>query len=194
MKNIFLFFLFLLISFFSMAQRNDVHFGIKGGLNIASLNVENGVDFNSRASFYLGGLAHIHVSPHFAVQPELYYSGQGGKDANEQVKLGYINIPVLLQYMAGNGFRLQTGPQLGILISAKDELNNVEADIKNSFKTVGFDWAFGISYQFPGSGFGADARYNLGISNINEGSQAVQNRVVALGLFYQFMNSYVHRR
>src|SRR6476660_6239978 len=113
MKKLFMIAVCVTASGFLFAQPPDVHFGLKGGVNIASLNVENGVDFNSRASLYIGGLAHIHVSPHFAVQPELYYSGQGGKDGGETVRLGYLNIPVLLQYMAGNGFRLQTGPQLG---------------------------------------------------------------------------------
>ena len=34
------------------------------------------------------------------------------------LRLNYINVPVL-QYMFGDGFRLQTGPQLGILTNAK---------------------------------------------------------------------------
>jgi len=190
MKKLFMIAVCVTASGFLFAQPPDVHFGLKGGVNIASLNVENGVDFNSRASFYIGGLAHIHVSPHFAVQPELYYSGQGGKDGGETVRLGYLNIPVLLQYMAGNGFRLQTGPQLGILLKAEDELDNVTVNIKDNLKTVDFSWAFGASYQFPGSGLGVDARYNLGISNISEGGpNNIQNRVLALGLFYQFMNN-----
>lgn len=194
MKSIFFIAVFSLASFFLHAQNPSVNFGIKGGLNVASLNVVNGVDFNSLASAHLGALAHIHVTSHFAVQPELFISGQGGKDGNEKIKLIYMNIPLLLQYMTGNGFRLHTGPQLGVLLSAKDKIGSVETDIKNDFKSVDFSWVFGASYLFPGSGLGIDARYALGISNINEGNTTVQNRVFAIGLFYQFMSSYAHKR
>ena len=190
MKKLFMIAVCVAASGLLFAQSPNVQLGLKGGVNIASLNVENGVDFNSRASFYAGGLAHIHISPHFAVQPEIYYSGQGGKDGGEIVRLGYLNVPVLMQYMAGNGFRLQTGPQLGILLSAEDELDNVTFDEKDNTKAVDFAWSFGASYKFPGCGLGVDARYNLGITNIREGSSNnTQNRVLALGLFYQFMNN-----
>ncbi|MDP4264552.1 MAG: porin family protein [Bacteroidota bacterium] len=174
------------------AQPSNVVLGIKGGVNVASLNVENGVDYNSRASFYAGGLAHIHLTSNFALQPELYFSGQGGKSGSTILKLGYLNIPLLLQYMAGNGFRLQTGPQLGILLSAQSKNGNVKIDVKDNLDAVDFTWAFGASYQFPGSGAGLDARYNLGISNVNSGGNNIQNRVFSLGLFYQFMNA-VHK-
>jgi hypothetical protein len=40
-------------------------------------------------------------------------------------------------------------------------------DIKDDYKKVDFSWAFGASYV-SNSGLGVDARYNLGISNIND--------------------------
>ena len=170
-----------------LIRAQNAQFGLKGGINVASLNVQNEVDFNSRTSFNIGGLAHIHVSPHVAVQPELYFSGQGGQDNGEVVRLNYINIPVLLQYMAGNGFRLQTGPQLGILVSAKDELDHVTVDIKDNLNTAEFGWSFGAGYLFPNTSVGIDARYNLGISNIrDDGGNNTTNRVFQIGLFYQF--------
>ncbi len=171
-----------------LSQPSNVRLGLKAGVNIASLNVENGVDFSSRASFYAGGLAHIHVSPHFAVQPELYFSGQGGKDGSEILKLDYLNLPVLFQYMTGNGFRLQTGPQLGVLVSAQDKNGDVKVNVKDDMNAVDFSWSFGAGYQFPGTGWGVDGRYNLGISNVNDGVTHVENRVFSIGLFYQFMN------
>jgi Outer membrane protein beta-barrel domain len=163
------------------------HFGLKAGVNIASLNVENGVDYNSRASFYAGGLVHIHVAKHLAIQPELFYSGQGGETGNTKIRLGYLNMPVLVQYMAGNGFRLQTGPQLGLLVSAESETGGVKLNQKDNFNKIDFTWAFGASYQFPGTGAGIDARYNLGINDVNDGGVGhIKNRVFAVGVFYQF--------
>jgi len=192
MKRILIIATVSLIALATRAQSN-VHLGLKAGVNVASLKIENGDDLDSKASFNVGGLAHIHVTKHFAIQPELILSGQGGKydvgNSTGKVNLTYLNIPVLGQYMFGDGFRLETGPQLGFLLSAKNKLNNVTVDVKNSYKTTDFSWAFGVGYVSE-MGLGADLRYNLGLSNINDASSTnVQNRVLSLGLFYQFMHS-----
>jgi len=194
MKKFFVTVIILATSLLIHAQRTDAYPGIKVGFNVASLNVEDGVDYNSIVSAHAGGLVHIHVSPHFAVQPELFLSGQGGERGNEKVRLIYFNLPVLFQYLVGNGFRLHTGPQLGILLSGKQKIGNVEYDIKDILNTAEFGWEFGAGYQFPGSGLGMDARYTVGITDITEGSSDIQNRVFAVGLFYQFMPTVVRRR
>ena len=188
MKKIFVAIIILATSLMIHAQRTDAYPGIKVGLNVASVNVENGVDYNSIVSAHAGGLVHIHVSPHFAVQPELFLSGQGGERGNDKLKLIYLNLPVLFQYMVGDGFRLHTGPQLGVLLSAKEKIGNVEYNIKEVLNTADFGWEFGASYQFPGSGLGLDVRYTLGLTDITESSSDIQNRVFAVGLFYQFMS------
>ncbi len=189
MKRIFFASAALLVTVFASAQNSNVHFGLKAGLNVASVNVENGTDLDSKASFHVGGLAHIHVSPHFAVQPELVFSGQGG-EANNNVKLnlGYVNVPVMFQYMTGTGFRLEAGPQLGFMLSAKTKSGNTTVDVKDNYKTVDFGLGLGAGYKFMDSGFGIDARYNFGISSFNEGTTDLQNRVFQVGVFYQFMH------
>ena len=172
----------------------ETHFGVKAGLNVSSINVSPGGDYDSKAGLHVGGLAHIHISPHFALQPEVVYSMQGGKVDDVKLKLNYINIPLLAQYMVDNGFRLQTGPQLGLLVSSKREEGDVEVNIEDNFSTVDFSWAFGMGYLFP-SGFGVDARYNLGINDIYEPNAAkLKNSVFQVGLFYQFMNNSAGKR
>jgi hypothetical protein len=195
MKTVFALMLITVISLNLCAQRTDAYLGIKAGVNVASVNVEDGKDLNSIVSGHLGGLVHIHVSPQFAIQPELFLSGQGGEDDGDKYKLIYLNLPVLFQYMFGNGFRLHTGPQLGILLSAEEKIGNAEYDVNSSFENIDFGWEFGASYQFPGSGVGLDLRYTVGLTDITESSSSdVQNRVFAFGLFYQFMNNRLGRR
>lgn len=165
-------------------------FGIKAGLNIASLSSSDNTNFKSKASFHLGGLVHIHVSRYFAVQPEVVYSEQGAKvttgNMESKYKFNYVNIPVLLQYLAGNGFRLETGPQLGLLTSAHTETGNVEVNVKSDINSTDFSWAFGAGY-LSHTRLGFDARYNVGISDISKsGSTKLRNNVVQLGIFYQF--------
>lgn len=172
--------------------RTNTHFGLKGGVNVANIKIENASEGDSRIGFHAGGLAHIHISRHFALQPEVVFSTQGRRETIGGIKyktnLSYINFPLLAQFMTGGGFRLQTGPQLGILVDAETGVDDNTSDITDSYKTVDVSWSFGASYLTT-SGFGFDARYNLGLTNINDlSSREVKNRVFQVGVFYQFMH------
>lgn len=173
------------------ANAQKVNLGIKGGLNVYNVNNDNDVKYDSKTGFHAGLIGHIHLAPQFALQPEVVYSSQGAKfttsNTESKLKLGYINVPVMFQYMFDNGFRLQAGPQVGFLINAETETNGASTDIKNNLKTVDFGLGAGVGYIHTPSGFGVDARYNLGLSNINE-NDAVKstNRGLQVGVFYLF--------
>ena len=162
----------------SGSPRGKVNLGIKAGINMYKISSDDNTVYDQITGFHLGLIGHIHMDSQWAVQPELVYSSQGAKSAVTDHKLDYINVPVLLQYMFDNGFRLQAGPQLGIL---------VKADNKNDLNSIDLGVGMGISYVVPSTGFGLDARYNHGISNINK-NDAVKsfNRGVQLGVFYIF--------
>ncbi len=172
-------------------KAKEVTIGIKGGVNVYNVHNDNGVKYDQKLGLNLGLLGHIHLDKHFAIQPELVYSEQGAKykvGGNEvKMNLAYINVPVMFQYMFDNGFRLQAGPQVGFLASAKSETNNTKVDIKDNLKKVDLALGVGVGYINPGSGFGFDARYNLGLSDINENSSVKStNRGFQFGVFYQF--------
>lgn len=160
----------------SSSPRGKVNLGIKGGINMYKINSDDNIVYDRITGFHLGLMGHIHLDSQWAFQPELVYSTQGAKIGGIEQKLDYINIPVLLQYMFDNGFRLQAGPQLGLL---------VRADNKDNFNSMDLGIGLGISYVVPSTGFGIDLRYNHGLSNINK-SDAVKsfNRGVQLGVFY----------
>jgi hypothetical protein len=173
----------ILITCIASAQHGNspighVNLGIKGGINMYNVHNDNNTKYDQITGYYFGLLGHIHLSSQWAIQPELVYSKQGAKYEDTKYNLDYINVPVLLQYMFDNGFRLQAGPQLGFLVSAdnKDDLNPID-----------FGVGIGVSYVVPSTGFGIDARYNLGLSNINK-DDAVKstNRGLQLGVFYIF--------
>ncbi|HEX6334999.1 MAG TPA: porin family protein [Flavisolibacter sp.] len=178
---------FVLIS----AAQTGVNFGIKGGLNIANLDI-NKQEQNSRLGLNAGFIVQVPVSPDIAIQPEVLYSSQGAKyqagGAEHNLQLDYLNIPVQFQLMVGRGFRAQTGPQVGILTKVEDEMNGAETGFftKDDFKKTDIGWVFGFGYKTAG-GFGIDARYNLGLTNVNKtGSNTIRNNVVQVGLFYMF--------
>lgn len=169
------------------ANAQEINIGIKGGLNL--YNIAGSDLFKSKAGINFGLLGHIHLNEQFALQPEIFYSGQGAKFGNTDYKLksDYINVPVLLQYMFDNGFRLQAGPQVGFLVNAKSRIDNVKTDVKNDFKNIDLGLSLGVSYIHPATGFGVDARYNHGLTNINAfGPSELKNRGFQLGLFYLF--------
>jgi hypothetical protein len=184
MKKILLLGVVLLLVKASFAQ-HSVEFGLKGGVNFANLKDDANSNTDSRTGLHLGGLAHIHFSKHFALQPELMYSAQGAEYGNSKLRLNYVNVPILAQYMFDQGFRLQTGPQFGILASSDTKTGGVETDIEDGIKTLDVAWSFGTSYLMK-SGLGIDARYNLGLTDITEANPDVMNRVWQVGLFYQF--------
>lgn len=167
-------------------KAQETSFGLKAGYNSSSVKIKDGTDYDAKSGFHFGGLAHIHLNKNFAVQPELIFSTQGGEQPGSALRLNYLNIPVALQFMAGEGFRLQTGPQLGFLLSAELKFGDVEVDVDDAYSTADFSWMFGAGYLFS-SGLGIDVRYNLGIGNISDDSDfEARNRVLQAGLFYQF--------
>jgi len=164
----------------------SVNIGVKGGLNV--YNVTDNSQFNSKAGVHLGLLGHVHLATHWALQPEIVYSSQGAKfgESNNRLNLDYLNVPVLFQYMFDNGFRLQAGPQLGFLVNANTHVGESKMDVKDDYKTVDLGLSFGGSYVHPPSGFGIDARYNLGLTDIHRGTSEHKNNGFQLGVFYLF--------
>lgn len=181
----------LAIFSFGSLQAQTPSFGLKVGSNFSNLVVKDGISSDYLTGLHVGGLAHVHLSRQWALQPEVFFSGQGGEfttgSLTNKFVLNYINVPILFQYMFDNGFRLQAGPQIGFLVSAKNKSNNLEADLKNDYKSPDLSFPIGLGYLFD-SGLGIDGRWVPGISEIQKTGNATTNNVFQLGLFYQFNN------
>lgn len=179
------------ILFATTAMAQHVNIGIKGGVNVYNIKNDNNVKYDTKIGFNVGLLGHIHLAKQVALQPEIVYSTQGAKYTTASIEtklnLAYLNVPLLIQYMFDNGFRLQAGPQIGFLVSAKAKTGSAEIDLKQNLKKVDFALSAGIGYVHPSSGFGVDARYNIGLSNINENATVKSyNRGLQVGVFYLF--------
>jgi hypothetical protein len=87
--------------------------------------------------------------------------------------------------MFGDGFRLQAGPQLGFLVNANSRVNEARTDIADNYRPIDLGLSLGGSYVNPQTGLGLDARYNVGLNNINSaGPVNSTNRGIQVGLFY----------
>lgn len=183
-------YLFTIIALFIViggAQAQHANLGIKGGLNFHTLQSNNSISYNPKVGLHIGLLCHIHLSDQFAIQPEIVFSGQGSMYKNNagdvNFNLNYVNLPLLFQYMFDNGFRLQAGPQLGVLASAHYNRTDAKGDLSNT--DLGL--VVGMSYLKPLTGLGFDIRYNHGMTNINDINGANSyNRGLQVGLFYLF--------
>jgi hypothetical protein len=191
MKKLSLLTLVVMAGFALHAQ--DATLGLKGGLNLATWSNSNpDITYSNRVGFHAGLFSNISVSQNFAVQPEVVYSSQGTKynDASNRehnLKLNYVNVPVMLQAKVGGGWYAQAGPQLGFLIGTEDKVGNVETDFfeTRDFKKTDVALGFGIGYSSP-SALGIDARYNLGLTDINlRGNNKLKNNVLQVGLTYK---------
>lgn len=186
-------------------------FGLRAGVNLASLEVDDDnnatpdFDNNSKTSFHAGVFVNIPVGGNFRIQPELSYSGQGSKikgslitspSTQESYELDYhyIAVPVMAQIQTNGGFFVEAGPQVGFLISARQERNTgAEADLEDFLRKTDFAVAGGLGY-LTRIGLGLNARYVHGLSNVynNDASGGqlrdaeISNRVIQLGLTYHF--------
>ena len=187
-----------IVSFFLIGlavNAQVVNFGLKGGVNLATIDNDQNSQIENRVGFHGGLFANIPVSSQIAIQPEAVYSSQGAKYniGNDKLNLAlnYVNIPVMIQAMVGKGFYAEVGPQLGILTGTADKINDVEAGFVSTddFKKTDVALGFGLGYK-GFSGFGIDARYNLGLTNINNsGSANIKNNVLQVGLQLQLGGS-----
>lgn len=184
----------LAVMAFGFTNAQSTRFGVKGGLNLSTFvggDVENA---KSLVGFHVGGFAEIKVVDKFFIQPELLYSAQGTKidgvlGDDYDVKLNYLNIPVLAKYYIVDKFSVEAGPQLGVLLSAKLEGD----DVKKETRSVDFGFNVGAGYNFTDN-LSIGLRYTIGLSpisdkDINDEDQYIdsaKNSNLALSLAYKF--------
>jgi len=192
----------------SAIQAQEVRLGAKAGVNFSTFSGDNLGDIESRTGFHIGGLVEIPITERFSVQPEILYSAQGAKYTDEgselgvnysyevEQKLDYIQVPIMAKFYVVDGLALEAGPQISFLASSKGEVEGTIGDINVSNEEdlddiAGIDFGVGVgaSYRLPmGVFFGA--RYNFGLSNINDAdnadNQKYHNNVFQLSAGYSF--------
>jgi hypothetical protein len=160
---------------YSQAQTS---IGIKGGVNFATLDVNQslGANYNNRTGYHAGAFVLFKFGK-VGIQPELLFSRQGakvtysGQSADQYVD--YINIPIMLKLYTVAGINLQIGPQVGFLSAAqaKATINGISStqDLKNQYKNNDVSLSMGLGWDLP-FGLSIDARYNHGLTKVNDGT------------------------
>ncbi len=198
MKKLFLAAILVISGSSAMMAQSDLAFGIKGGVNFSNLTGDGFGEFDddsARTSFNLGAVLEIPVSEKFAVQPEVFYSGQGfdlvqrDNDQDTEFQLDYINVPVLAKIYLVQGLYLEAGPQVGFLVESKVDGPNGELNFnEDNFNDIDFAGAVGVGYKFNG-GLYLNARYTQGFTDIYDGEtgdNSTKNGVFAASLGFIF--------
>lgn len=173
MKKLFL--ALTLAIFLTVGLSAQVDMGIKAGLNLSTINGPDVESFDGRTAFHFGAYFGFTVGDNFTLQPELLYSIQGSDysdpDESGTVKLDYLNIPIMARFNLSDAFIVEAGPQIGILLSAKDEWTydgmTDEYDIDDHVKGIDFGLNIGLGYVLE-SGLNFGARYNFGLTDVND--------------------------
>ncbi|MDF2190289.1 porin family protein [Paraflavitalea sp. CAU 1676] len=176
-------------------------FGIKGGVNLSNLYVDDVEDENMKVGVNVGVFAKIPVTKGFSVQPELLYSSKGAKikydnlfgEGEYRFNLNYVELPVLAVVNLGNNFNIHAGPYVSLLTSANIKRLNAEdgevddiADLDtDNFKRFDYGLVGGIGFDIEN--FTLGARYNYGLNEIGDGGvagQATKNSKNSAFTFY----------
>jgi hypothetical protein len=198
MKKLFLAVVALMATMSVTAQNMFIKPMVGGTLTTFTGDVEN---TKMRVGIAAGAEFGYQVSDPFAVTAGLLVSMQGTnfKDdkytKDKSISLTFLNVPIMANYYIIPGLAIKAGIQPGFLLSLKDKYSEdvngkwIDYDSTNKDGTKKFDLSIplGLSYEF--SDFVIDARYNLGLTNLNDGPNAsnykVKNSVIMLTLGYK---------
>lgn len=184
--------------------------GIKGGVNLSNLYVNDVNDENMKFGFHAGIYYRGEISDAFSIQPEFLYSLKGAElvyddgflgltNGKYRYNLGYVDVPVGFNIYPTDNFYFQVGPYVSLLMNAKvkrvdddGEKETVREFDRDNFNTFDYGLFGGIGFVFNGGG-SLGVRYNYGLQEIGEnGSFAAQateqskNSVFQVSLSFPF--------
>jgi opacity protein-like surface antigen len=177
-------FLFAVITLLMVhGAMGQIKVGVKAGGNLSTINTVH-ISCDMKFGFHIGGFAEFVMNDKISIQPELLYSTQGASATQDGVtvnaNVNYINVPVLLKLNIAEGLSAEIGPQVGILVGAKQGSKNIKEDCYTFDLTA----IAGLSYTFAEK-FVVGARYGFGLTNISKDVKT-QNRVISLSIGYKF--------
>jgi len=163
----------------------NVQFGLKGGLNLASVSssASNTFASNNQAG-YLGGVWARFGALGFNFQPEVYITKKSTDvTANGvETKANFTSIDVPLLFGAkigalGIGGRFYTGPVVSFAINKDQNIAGASQSIyAMQYKDQNYAWQFGAGLDIKALSF--DLRYEAGLT-----SQAYQGTTTKINLF-----------
>lgn len=167
---------FSLLIAFSAAVSQDGGVELYFGGSSSTFRGEVGdVDISRRFSVQGGFLFLVPIAESFCIKTGLGYSGRGARADNRDIKLNYVELPLLFSF-GSEKFDFFAGPQFALLVGSNTSLG----------ETRDFGVKYGVSAGLSESVFTRLTLYH-GFSGIDDSPGAdVTNRYISLALGYRF--------
>jgi len=167
-----------------------LQFGLEAGANASNFTNAN-FPTDPLIGFHAGITVAYKFTDNFMFQEDFLFSTQGAKIkggtlGDQDLKLYYMSVPLLLKYRTNMGFYIEAGAQAGIKI--KEDVAGLNTN--NFAQRVDIGAAGGIGYQSK-MGLGIGARYIYGVSKVANASVSnitndFKNNSVQASIFYVF--------
>jgi len=194
MKKIFLLLTLLFLS--AGVAFGQFNFGLKLGYNASKLSTS----IDSITSSYNSGLhfgAFFRFGKKVYIQPEIYYTLQGGTFENnventlnawkQKVTVGTLDIPVLAGWKIVNikvfNWRIMAGPMVSFVVNSKIKDVSLTGPIKTSDINK-VNWYIQAGTGFDVFFLNLDVRYQFGLNNIIKSAQMADSSGAPAGEVY----------
>jgi hypothetical protein len=181
-------------------------FGIKGGLNMSNLYIDNVSDEHVKIAGHIGFYGKLPIARGISLQPELLYTSKGAKTTYNNIaqgsgeyrfNLNYVELPVLLVFNIVKNFNIHAGAYAAYLVSAN--VKNLRDGTIQGFTDLNADNFSRSDYGLVG-GLGVDidkftigARYSYGLRQVGKSgtlsgdlTQNSKNSVASLYIGFAF--------
>ncbi len=182
----------------SATNAQESNFGIKGGLNLSYLMIDDVAENNLVTGFHVGVFGRTMLTENAGLQADLLFSSQGAKtvynseflgfdvaEGETKLNTGYINVPLKFVFNLNDKINLQIGPYIGFLLNAKYESDNEvlgfidvenEDDIeKDEFNEFDFGLTGNIEFNVDPLLIGAS--YNYGLQKVAAEGDAMEDLI-----------------
>jgi hypothetical protein len=164
--------------------------GLTGGINLASVSGSDD-DPSSRTGFRVGAFMTRAIAPAVSLQPELVFTSKGAAFETADLVINYIQIPVLIrvELPSATGSTVPyalIGPAMAFKVGCDIQADNgqsVECG-PGSTDVTGTDISIILGAGLQFGAVGASLRYDLGVSNINEGVNEVSSQTITIEFSY----------
>ena len=154
--------------------------GLKGGVNLSSINVDNG---RFRPGYQAGGFAELMVLPRLGLQTELLYTYQNSEINDNPYEFRYISIPILLRFNLNKNINLQVGPQYNMLLESKGTMDELAGTVDHQDLYL----ALGLGVDMP-MGFNASLHFVNGFNDFSQGSGGITSNMVQLSIGFALLD------
>ncbi|GGK87257.1 porin family protein [Rufibacter glacialis] len=157
-------------------ERANSGFGVKGGVLFSSLQGD-GKDMldnlRSSTNWHAGFYSQFSLGQVFSIQPEALYTRREVNADDADRRFDYIDVPVLAVLNLTDNISVHAGPQVGIMLTAKQDDKEIDKEGLNTF-----DYGAAAGVEAKVSIFRVGGRYYRSFSDLGKFDAANANRAL----------------